>query len=70
MRAHVLRAVIRPVNVHRSGHCVFPVLCMYDDLLIQEAEDGTRASWRYARTLRHAADAVWEKLAEEQRRGH
>jgi len=58
MRARVLRRLIALINWHRDGQCRFPVLCMYDDLLIAEMDgyDKRRATWRRAKAFRQDVD--------------
>ena len=53
MRARILRRLIAPFNWHRDGYCRFPVLCMYDDMLIWELDgiDKRRATWRRAEVI-------------------
>jgi hypothetical protein len=59
-RARVMRKLIGPLNWHRDGCCRFPVLCMYDDMLIWELDgiDSRRATWRRARAARRQMDQM------------
>lgn len=61
IRARLLRRLIAPFNWHRDGRCRFPVLCMYDDLLIWELDEfhpkPKRATWSEARYWRQQLDA-------------
>jgi hypothetical protein len=58
IRARILRRLIAPFNWHHGGRCRFPVLCMYDDMLIWELDglDKRHASWRRARRYRRFID--------------
>lgn len=60
MRARILRRLIAPFNWHRDGYCRFPVLCMYDDMLIWELDgiDKRRATWRRAKSFRQNIDGA------------
>jgi hypothetical protein len=55
-----MRRLIAPLNWHRDGRCCFPVLCMYDDMLIWELDgiDTRRATWRRAKSYRRHIDSV------------
>lgn len=57
-RARLLRRLIKPFNWHKNGVCRFPVLCMYDDMLIWEIDgiDKRRATWKRAKAFRRDID--------------
>jgi hypothetical protein len=62
-----MRRIIAPFNWHsRDGkyrQCRFPVLCMYDDMLIWEIDgtDKRRATWRRARYFRQEMDEAFRQ---------
>lgn len=67
MRLRILRRLIAPFNWHKGGHCVFPVLCMYDDMLLWEMEGywKGRAAWRRAKAYRRDIDNAFRQYVRD-----